>query len=210
MENDRLRTIVTIIFLGLTILWLPLGFLGVIFMWAWTSWPRWIKLLITLPFILFFVLFVLIIVGVFSSVFHIKPVQYSGTAMSPTYPDGANLFTTTAEGNEIKRGDIVLVTLPVDTKLELVERVVGLPNEKILLKDGDIYINEGRVEEKYLNGEKTGDGEFLKEGEEVTIPDGNYFVLGDNRPHSLDSREFGFIPKENIISQVKFCYWNCR
>ena len=89
-----------------------------------------------------------------------------------------------------QRGDVIIFKYS-DTQ-DFIKRVIGLPGDKVMLKDGHIYINDQLLDESaYLsNSIYTNGGEFLHEGETITVPDNEYFVCGDNRPHSSDSRTF--------------------
>jgi len=126
-----------------------------------------------------------------------------GESMQPTIMDGDRLFVEKISPviGEIKRFDIVIIKDPRDGKETYVKRVIGLPGEKVSIKNGRIVVN-GRVYPEYFY--KTAQIYNSKEWE---VPKGCYFVLGDNRPVSLDSREFGFVPKELIKGKVKFCIW---
>lgn len=90
-------------------------------------------------------------------------------------------------------------------KMSYIKRVIGLPGEHVQIKDGKVFINGKELEEKYLNGIETGDmnGIFT----DVIVPDGTLFVMGDNRPHSTDSRCFGCIPFEKIEGKVVLRFW---
>lgn len=111
----------------------------------------------------------------------------------------------------VERDDVIIFKSPKNPEVEYIKRVIGLPGETVMLKSGEVYINGKKLDEsKYLSpGVQTYAGAFLAEGQTQTIPAGQYFTLGDNRPHSSDSREWGFVPQENIISKASFCYWNC-
>lgn len=211
--SPTVRTVITIILLLLGLIWPIIGLVGIFVMWFWTKWPKWIKILITIPFGLLFALLFLSAVGVLAYLFFIKPFQVTGNAMAPNYNNGMYLMTKIVRPNNIviERGDVIIFKSPKNSEVEYVERVVGMPGETVMLKSGEIYINGQRLDEtKYLSpGVKTYAGAFLAEGQTLTIPFGQYFMLGDNRSHSSDSREWGFVPQENIISKVAFCYWNC-
>lgn len=106
-------------------------------------------------------------------------------------------------------GDVVIFRAPPDPEKDYIKRVIGIPDDNILLKDGEVYLN-GRLldEKKYLDPSiKTYGGTFLKEQEAITVPKESYFVMGDNRLESSDSREWGFINLKSIIGQSFFTYW---
>ena len=90
-------------------------------------------------------------------------------------------------------------------KMSYIKRVIGLPGEHVQIKDGKVFINGKELEEKYLNGIETGDmnGIFT----DVIVPEGTLFVMGDNRPHSTDSRCFGCIPFAKIEGKVALRFW---
>lgn len=110
------------------------------------------------------------------------------------------------------RGDIITFKAPPDPNKDFIKRIVGLPGDTVKLQDGKVYLNSQLLDEsKYLNSSiKTFGGAFLKDNQTISVPQNHYFVLGDNREYSSDSREWGFVPTENIIGKVAFCYWNCR
>lgn len=211
--SPTIRTIITIILLLLGLVWPIVGLVGIIVMWFWTKWPKWVKILVTIPFGLLFLLLFLSTVGVLAYLFFIRPFQITGMAMAPNYNNGMYLMTKIVGPNNIavERDDVIVFKSPKNPEVEYIKRVIGLPGETVMLKSGEVYINGKKLDEsKYLSpGVQTYAGAFLAEGQTQTIPAGQYFTLGDNRPHSSDSREWGFVPQENIISKVAFCYWNC-
>ena len=91
-------------------------------------------------------------------------------------------------------------------KTSYIKRVIGLPGDKVQIKDGKVYINDQELEEDYLqdNVETNSlDGNFI----DIIVPEGCVFVMGDNRPNSVDSRRFGCIPLEKIESKVICRFW---
>jgi signal peptidase I len=105
-----------------------------------------------------------------------------------------------------QRGDIVVFRKRIGRNLALVKRVIGLPGDRILIGDGRVFVNGQPVDEPYVRFPQT-DKTYPEDGEPVEVPDGSYFVLGDNRPESSDSREDWFVPVENLVGRVWLSYW---
>lgn len=117
--------------------------------------------------------------------------------------------------NKPKRGDVIIFKYPDDTSKNYVKRVIGLPGESIKVEDGIVFINNEPLDEPYVVF-KDKDGNTVKRDgradfEEVTVPEGNYFVLGDNRYNSKDSRYWtttNFVSEGKILAKALFCYWH--
>ncbi len=136
--------------------------------------------------------------------------------MEESFQDGEYILTdkVSYRFEEPKRGDVIVFKAPKSPDFEYIKRIIGLPGEKLKIKNGSVYvINEAhpngiKVEEPYLpKGTKTSERALMKEEEEVLVPVNQYFVFGDNRDHSSDSREWGGVPKENIIGRAWLRYW---
>jgi len=157
----------------------------------------------------------------------LRPVQISGVSMEPMYKNEdrylakrfAYMFSLP------QRLDVVLYHHENTPEYKIIGRVVGLPSEKIIIKEGKVYLNGTVLSESYLLEqdktfvenkavviEKGSSSKALtltsvmEEGREMTIPSNSYFVMGDNREFSYDSRVLGFIEKDNIESKVEFKY----
>lgn len=142
--------------------------------------------------------------------FFFQPHQVKGNSMMPNFSNGEYLLTDkiTYRFQEPKKGDVIIFTAPKNQEYEYIKRIIGLPAETIRIEGGEIFINGEKLKEEYLSQKtKTHSGHFLKEGQLFTIPEGQYFVIGDNRDHSSDSREWGTVPKENIIGRAWLRYW---
>lgn len=140
-----------------------------------------------------------------------RPFQVNGQSMYPTYNDREYVLTNliALRFTHPQRGDVVVFESPQDSDRDFIKRVIGTPGDKLLLKDGYFYVNGKRLNESsYLPSDlKTGGGAFLSEGNEITIPPGSYFVVGDNRDYSSDSREWGFVSENKVIGKSFFIYW---
>ena len=152
---------------------------------------------------------VALVISIVLYLFIMTPHEVIGNSMHPTYQNGEYLMANKLlyKFKEPQRGDVIIFKYS-DTQ-DFIKRVIGLPGDKVMLKDGHIYINDKLVDESsYLsNSIYTNGGEFLHEGETITVPEGQYFVCGDNRPHSSDSRTFGPITKENIKGKAWLVYY---
>ena len=122
--------------------------------------------------------------------------QYTviGVAMEPTLHDGERV-TASSVNRELQRGDIVVYTRPDSN--DAIKRIIGLPGETIEVKGGQVYIDGTELEEPYLMEQ----GQTILE-EPLLIPEGYYFVMGDNRKNSYDSRIHGPIAEDSITGIV--------
>ena len=104
-----------------------------------------------------------------------------------------------------KRGEIIVFEFPDknpnNSRKDFVKRVVGLPGETIRMHAGEIFVNEEVLDEPYLLEKDRSNAQ------EITLGEGEYYVLGDNRDHSNDSRAWGVVPKENVKGKVWMVYW---
>lgn len=163
---------------------------------------------------------ILLIVGIIFSLFILNPqklinqylkttvaqsLKISSGTMEPTLMIGDRIFVDKAiyKKSEPKRGDIIIFKHPADPKITSVRRLVGLPQEKIEIKEGNILINNAALKTPevlkiyYYNG-----GEYGQAGEATQIPADSYYVLGDNSASSKDSRYSGFVPKKYVQGKV--------
>lgn len=178
-----------------------------------------------------FILFVLVL-GL-SGLFLWQPVKVDGHSMDPTLADGERLIVL--DHTKINRFDIVVAKETEDGQTkEIVKRVIGMPGDTITYNDDTLYINGKEVDEKYLDEYKQafdddqlqdiyaynslfqelaekadafttdsdGNTEFT-----VKVPKGEYYLMGDDRIVSKDSREVGTFPKSSIVGEVKFRFW---
>ncbi len=137
------------------------------------------------------------------------PHEVVGRSMMPTFETGEYLI-----GNKIgykftepSRGDVVI--FEYDEHTDYIKRIIGLPGESISIQNGQIYINNEKLDETgYLDSlVYTRGGDFLQEGSAIDISPTHYFVCGDNRGNSSDSRDFGLISKEQIKGKAFLVYF---
>lgn len=141
-----------------------------------------------------------------------RPYKVSGNSMTPSFPQDAYIISEkiTYQNNPPERGDVVIVKSPRNPGQDLIQRIIGLPNEKIMIKDGRVYINGTKLDEPYLAPRTyTNAGEFLEDNVEFQIPENFYILMGDNRDQATDSRVMGPIAQDYIESKVSLCYANC-
>ncbi|WP_281347532.1 signal peptidase I [Fundicoccus ignavus] len=130
--------------------------------------------------------------------------EVDGASMDYTLQDGQRVIGTNQF--EVNRFDIVIIDVPELNKY-YVKRVIGLPGDKIAYKNDCLYINDKFVPESYLNDKKEEWSLLTRDFLIEKIPEGEYFVLGDNRRNSIDSRQLGTIKEANILSELLAIYW---
>ena len=138
--------------------------------------------------------------------FHMFVVQISvvkGHSMEPSLRDGDRLVVDRVAPSlgEVARGDVVVMRYPRNPAVDFVKRVVGLPGDRIALKNGQLWVNGAMAPDDWTCIAD------LETTAEVDVPDGCYFVLGDNRPISCDSREFGLVPESLLRGRVRARFW---
>ncbi len=158
---------------------------------------------------IFFTILLLIFFLVILFIFVLSLEIVSGNSMSPNVLNHEYLLSSRLiyRFSSPRRGDIVIFSSSIGYSSNIA-RVIGMPGEKISISNGDVYINGQVLKEPYLLGDiKTRGATFLEEGKSVNIPAGEYFVLGDNRSHSSDSRYWGFVKKSAIVKKPFLVYW---
>ncbi len=184
------------------------------------------------------------VTGLFIVTFNLQAFEIPSTSMKDTLLVGDRLFvdrTTVAPQtrwsgpivpySDIKRNDIIVFISPKEPGLYVVKRIIGVPGDRILLKNGDVYRNGEKLAEPYVLRNGSYDpyrdefpavppqfdsvssewhvslSSFVQNGE-LVVPEGNYFAMGDNRDVSYDSRYWGFIPRANVIGRPMFIFWS--
>lgn len=142
--------------------------------------------------------------------FIMQPHQVKGASMDNTFKSGDYILTSkiSYKFEQPKRGDIVVFKSPKNPDIDFIKRIIGLPGNHVKIQNGDVVVDGAALDEKYITA-RTGlmENGFMREGVEVVVPEGYIFVMGDNRPRSSDSREFGFIPEADIIGRVFYRYF---
>lgn len=142
--------------------------------------------------------------------FILTPNQVKGASMEPMFKSGDYILTSrvTYKMRTHHRGDVVVFRSPKNPDIEYIKRIIGLPGDKILIENSNIFVNGKLLQENYISTRTNlWEGGYMKNGAAITVPEGEVFVMGDNRPRSSDSREFGPVPIESIIGQVFFRYF---
>ena len=147
-----------------------------------------------------------------------RPHKVFGSSMYPNFHSGDYIITDELSyklGNP-QRGQVIVFKDPLDLSQDFIKRIIGLPGETVKVANGHVYVNSKLLQEPYLDSSVvTVPRQFMEEDnghirippDQVTVPPDHYFVLGDNRPDSSDSREWGFITREEIIGKAFFRYW---
>lgn len=147
--------------------------------------------------------------------FVMQPHQVNGSSMYPNFEDGEYLMTDkiSYRFGQPGRGDVVVfhappaAQCPNGTGCDFIKRVIGMPGDTVEIAPGGVLLNGKQLNEAYLpEGFVTRPSHFTAGGP-VTVPADKYFVMGDNRSHSSDSRAWGFVGKDEIVGKAFFRYW---
>lgn len=145
--------------------------------------------------------FAAVLVVCYSLFFNLSVVR--GSSMAPGILDGDRILVEPWSYllGPIERGDVVVLRYPLDPDVDYIKRIIGLPGDNIVLARGEVWVNGRQLVEPYV--------ESVDESTTMTVEvaAGHYFVLGDNRPRSSDSREFGFVPEEYVRGRVDLRLW---
>jgi signal peptidase I len=138
-------------------------------------------------------------------IFLYQPVKVEGTSMAPLLSDQERIFINkfVYRFEPIERGDVVVFWYPRDHSKSFIKRVVGLPGETIEIRAGRVYVDRKEWKEPYVPPSYLDDLSYPP----VQIPDDSYFVMGDHRDSSNDSRVFGPVSRQNIYGKAVFAYW---
>lgn len=138
-------------------------------------------------------------------VFFYQPVKVEGTSMAPLISDQERIFINkfVYRFEPIGRGDVVVFWYPLDRSKSFIKRVVGLPGDLVDIRDGHVYINGQYLAEPYVPPRYEDASDYGPS----RVPPGEYFVLGDHRISSNDSRIFGYVPASYIYGKAVFAYW---
>ncbi|MGI6740347.1 MAG: signal peptidase I [Brevefilum sp.] len=129
-------------------------------------------------------------------------VRVENVSMKPTLNPGEFLLVNRVayKLGEPSIGDIVVFHAPGASELDYIKRVIGLPGDEVRVADGTVFVNDHPLYEPYLADQPNYSGSW-------TVPDGEYFVLGDNRNNSSDSHLWGFVPKQDLVGRALLIYW---
>lgn len=152
-----------------------------------------------------------LIIFFFLNQFVFQPHEVNGLSMYSTFHNNDRLLTSrfSYRFGQPEYGDIIVFRAPGHEEYDYIKRIVGMPGDRIKLEGGNVFRNGELLDEStYLSTNVKTYGEaYLRNGEETTVPDQSYFVMGDNRDNSSDSRNFGPVPYKNIVGKAWLRYW---
>ncbi|HUO13511.1 MAG TPA: signal peptidase I [Verrucomicrobiae bacterium] len=144
-------------------------------------------------------------ISAFIIIFLYQPVKVEGTSMMPSLEDQERIFVNkfVYRLEPIKRGDIVVFRYPRDPSKSYIKRVIGIAGDRIRIDAGQVYVNDEPLNEDYVPSAYID----MRSYPETTVPPNSYFVLGDHRSMSNDSRDFGPVNQSFIYGKAVFGYW---
>jgi signal peptidase I len=140
--------------------------------------------------------------------FSLQPFTVQGQSMEPTFHNGEYILVDklTYRFHSPDRGDVVVAEYPLDTSLDYIKRVIGVPGDHVVIQNGHVSVNNVQLNEPYVAAEPdyaASDCTYCN----VQVPKGDLFVMGDNRNNSSDSHVWGFLPIKNVIGRAMLAYW---
>ena len=144
-------------------------------------------------------------IAAFSVVFLYQPVKVEGTSMMPGLEDQERIFVNkfVYRLEPISRGDVIVFRYPRDPSKSFIKRVIGVAGDKIHIEQGLVYVNGLPLTEDYVPSQYTD----WRSQPEITVPEGAYFMMGDHRNMSNDSRDFGPVAQAYVVGKAVFGYW---
>lgn len=138
-------------------------------------------------------------------VFLYQPVKVEGTSMTPLLHDQERIFINKFiyKYEPIQRGDVVVFWYPRDRNKSFIKRVIALPGETVEIRGGRVFVEDRLIDEPYVPPQYADSSSFGP----LRMPEGEYFLMGDHRSSSNDSRVFGPVPEELIYGKAVFAYW---
>ena len=148
---------------------------------------------------------VAVAVSVFIILFLYQPVRVEGTSMVPMLQDQDRLFINKLayRVSDIQRGDVVVFEYPRDPSKSYIKRVIAVPGDRLRIDHGQVYVNGQLLPEPYVPSRYADE----RSQPELALHAGEYFVMGDHRSISSDSRDFGPVQRERIYGKAAFVYW---
>jgi signal peptidase I len=156
----------------------------------------------------------LIVIGLLGeierSIVPIKSYKFPSMSMEPTLRKGDHIFADKKAYNNSKpqRGDVIVFEFPEDKKKDFVKRIIGLPGDTIEIKYHNVILNGEELKEKYIQYVDNNFDPIRDVRQQIKIPNGKYYVLGDNRDKSYDSRFWGFVDDNAIKGRLMFVYYS--
>lgn len=139
-----------------------------------------------------------------------QPHKVSGNSMVPTFHNNDYILTDklSYRFSLPKKGDVIVLKNPRNESQDFIKRIIAIPGDSVKIENGFVFVNGVKLNELYLPQDTQSlGGSFLSEGEQITAGENQYIVLGDNRNHSSDSREWGPVTRKEIIGKVVFRYF---
>ncbi len=129
-------------------------------------------------------------------------VRVENISMEPTLNPGEFILVNklAVKLNDVNRGDIIVFHFPQNPKEDYIKRVIGLPGDSIVIRSNNVYVNNQEITEPYIAAEPAYNGSWI-------VPEGNLFVLGDNRNQSSDSHSWGYVPMNLVVGKALVIYW---
>ena len=150
-------------------------------------------------------LLVSLAISAFIIIFLYQPVKVEGVSMMPGLEDQERIFVNkfVYRWEPIERGDIIVFRYPRDTSKSYIKRVIGVAGDRVRIQNGQVYVNGEALDEDYVPSDYADAHSYP----ELVVPRNSYFVLGDHRTMSSDSREFGPVNDRYIYGKAVFGYW---
>jgi signal peptidase I len=156
--------------------------------------------------------FLIIVTFILFGVFFVQPVVVDGSSMEPVLHDGERLLVNkfiyydlkSVSFGHLERGDIIVFWYPEDPSKSYVKRLIAFPGETVEVRDGKVYVNNRELSEPYLSEEGNRSRYSYPRTE---VKSHTYYVMGDNRDNSADSRYWGFVPEKYVYGRAFFRYW---